>query len=164
MVFLADSNDCPSVGRIGDRVWLDMDGDGIQDPNETGIEGVTVELWKDGQLISTTITGKQAPTARNCRKFPGTGMFVNNLPRVSENWIYQPELDFFFFAVDKYWCINFVTRNFQKFCTQFFGGVGRTRKPQRISENQTNSVGYRCCLTAMAAATRSRTCRPGTTP
>ncbi len=46
------------MGRIGDRVWLDMDGDGIQGPSETGMEGVTVELWKDGQLIATTTTGK----------------------------------------------------------------------------------------------------------
>ncbi len=34
-------------GTIGDRVWLDVDGDGVQDIGEPGIEGITVEL-RDG--------------------------------------------------------------------------------------------------------------------
>ena len=34
-------------GLVGDRVWYDADGDGIQGPNEPGIEGVTVEIWSD---------------------------------------------------------------------------------------------------------------------
>ncbi len=29
---------------VGDKVWLDLDQDGIQDPNETGVAGVTVTL------------------------------------------------------------------------------------------------------------------------
>jgi uncharacterized repeat protein (TIGR01451 family) len=42
---------------IGDRVWLDSDGDGVQDGGEPGIAGVTVEL-KDASLvvIATTVT------------------------------------------------------------------------------------------------------------
>ena len=31
-------------GSIGDRVWNDADGDGVQDGGETGLVGVTVEL------------------------------------------------------------------------------------------------------------------------
>ncbi|MCB0045885.1 MAG: discoidin domain-containing protein [Caldilineaceae bacterium] len=41
------TNNQPGVtpqGTIGDRVWYDLDGDGVQDPNEGGIPGVTVEL------------------------------------------------------------------------------------------------------------------------
>jgi uncharacterized repeat protein (TIGR01451 family) len=34
------------VGALGDRVWKDLDGDGIQDPNEPGIEGVPVTLYR----------------------------------------------------------------------------------------------------------------------
>ena len=37
-----------STGSIGDRVWLDSDGDGIQDGAETGLGGVTVELYDPG--------------------------------------------------------------------------------------------------------------------
>gem|GEM_PF-2088673 len=42
--------DNPSPGAtagVGDRVWLDADGDGIQDPGEAGIGGVTVKLLTD---------------------------------------------------------------------------------------------------------------------
>jgi len=31
--------------EIGNRVWRDSDGDGIQDPDEPGIDGVTVQLF-----------------------------------------------------------------------------------------------------------------------
>gem|GEM_PF-876961 len=40
---------------IGDRLWIDYDGDGVQDPNEPGIPGAVVELTlPDGQVITTT--------------------------------------------------------------------------------------------------------------
>ena len=32
------------LGAIGDTVWFDIDGDGMQDPNEPGIPGITVQL------------------------------------------------------------------------------------------------------------------------
>ena len=32
------------TGAIGDRVWIDADGDGVQDPGEAGLAGVTVQL------------------------------------------------------------------------------------------------------------------------
>ncbi len=46
-----------SLGSIGDKVWDDLDRDGIQDPGESGIPGVTVELYKsDDTLVATTTT------------------------------------------------------------------------------------------------------------
>ena len=36
------------VIEIGDRVWVDADGDGLQGPSEPGLEGVTVTLTADG--------------------------------------------------------------------------------------------------------------------
>lgn len=48
---------CPLAPlEIGNRVWQDTDGDGIQDPDEPGIDGVTVELYRDGILVGTTVT------------------------------------------------------------------------------------------------------------
>jgi hypothetical protein len=45
------------TGSIGDRVWLDSDGDAFQDVGETGITGVTVELLdNDGNVIATQVT------------------------------------------------------------------------------------------------------------
>lgn len=44
-------------GSIGDKVWNDLDKDGIQDSNEGGIPGVTVKLYNcNDNLIATTTT------------------------------------------------------------------------------------------------------------
>jgi len=63
-----ETNNPPTgaTGAIGDRVWVDADGDGIQDPNEIGLPGVTVQLLSagpdgifgtpDDQVIATTTT------------------------------------------------------------------------------------------------------------
>jgi len=47
-----------STIRVGDRVWLDEDQDGIQDAGEPGVEGVTVNLYdtSTGDLRGTTVT------------------------------------------------------------------------------------------------------------
>jgi protocatechuate 3,4-dioxygenase beta subunit len=46
-----------SSGVIGDFVWKDLDGDGIQDAGETGLAGVTVRLYNgSGTLLSSTTT------------------------------------------------------------------------------------------------------------
>lgn len=43
--------------QIGDRVWMDTDGDGVQDPGEAPIAGVTVRLYDAaGNLVSTART------------------------------------------------------------------------------------------------------------
>ena len=42
---------------LGDTVWLDANGDGIQDPTETGVPGVVVNLYNSaGMLVATQIT------------------------------------------------------------------------------------------------------------
>ena len=51
---LADNQHDPTIdqgyyesARLGDFVWFDRDGDGVQDPGEEGVSGVTVTLYKD---------------------------------------------------------------------------------------------------------------------
>ena len=45
------------TASLGDRVWHDKDADGIQDPNEPGIPGVTVTLRdENGNVVATTTT------------------------------------------------------------------------------------------------------------
>ncbi|MFZ1307131.1 MAG: SdrD B-like domain-containing protein, partial [Ferruginibacter sp.] len=48
----------PTTNSIGDRVWLDSDGNGNQNGIETGISGVTVTLFAaDGvTIVATTVT------------------------------------------------------------------------------------------------------------
>ena len=38
------------IGRIGDFVWFDTDGDGVQDPGEPGIADVPVTLMQGDKL------------------------------------------------------------------------------------------------------------------
>lgn len=45
------------TGALGDRVWSDADGDGIQDPGEAGLAGVSLSLVNSaGTTIATTTT------------------------------------------------------------------------------------------------------------
>ena len=54
----ADFGFTPELGSIGDFVWLDVDGDGVQDAGELGISGVTVTLVSpDGSTMTTTTDG-----------------------------------------------------------------------------------------------------------
>ncbi len=48
-----------NAGMIGDRVWLDINNDGVQDSGEPGIPGVTVNLYDSTgtTLLATTTTG-----------------------------------------------------------------------------------------------------------
>lgn len=47
-----------SVGKIGDRVWADRNGNGIQDAGETGLANVDVDLLDcKGVLVASTKTG-----------------------------------------------------------------------------------------------------------
>ncbi|MEM9599333.1 MAG: SdrD B-like domain-containing protein, partial [Acidobacteriota bacterium] len=49
--------DGPALGSIGDFVWLDTDGDGVQDAGELGIEGVTLDLLDaSGDVVATMTT------------------------------------------------------------------------------------------------------------
>ena len=43
-----DVNNNTNNAALGDRVWVDSDSDGVQDPSEVGIEGVTVNLINPG--------------------------------------------------------------------------------------------------------------------
>ncbi|MFP4654363.1 MAG: SdrD B-like domain-containing protein [Methanohalobium sp.] len=44
---------------IGDYVWEDMDGDGVQNDGDTGIDNVTVELYNcNGDFLATTTTNE----------------------------------------------------------------------------------------------------------
>jgi hypothetical protein len=66
-VILAATDDNATVdagmfkkGTIGDRVWNDLDADGILDPTENGFAGITVKLYASTDLVtilSTKVTG-----------------------------------------------------------------------------------------------------------
>lgn len=41
-------------GRLGDKVWLDLNGNGLQDGDEGGIPGVMIELMRGGKVVAST--------------------------------------------------------------------------------------------------------------
>jgi protocatechuate 3,4-dioxygenase beta subunit len=46
-----------NTNSIGDKVWLDANKDGVQDPTEPGVAGVTVKLYDAlGNVVATTVT------------------------------------------------------------------------------------------------------------
>ncbi|MCP2728673.1 SdrD B-like domain-containing protein, partial [Limnofasciculus baicalensis] len=67
----------PLYGKIGDFVWKDLDGDGVQDGGaETGISGVTLNLYKDANGNSIidggdTIVATQTTNASGGYLFTG---------------------------------------------------------------------------------------------
>ena len=41
---------------VGDKVWQDTNGNGVQDAGEAGVSGVTVQLLKGGTSVATATT------------------------------------------------------------------------------------------------------------
>jgi hypothetical protein len=56
----------PAPIEIGNRVWVDVDNDGVQDANEVGLANITVDLYKAGILVTSTTTA-----ANGTYKFTG---------------------------------------------------------------------------------------------
>ncbi len=55
----------PCAGKIGDYVWSDLNWDGLQDTNETGINGVTVNLKNSaGTIVYTEATYTNPATGK----------------------------------------------------------------------------------------------------
>ena len=66
--------------EIGNRVWTDTDKDGLQDANETGIDGLTVDLYKGTTKVGTTTTangGQYYFTTANVNLNAATGILPN---------------------------------------------------------------------------------------
>ena len=64
---------CPAAPlEIGNRIWRDANGSGIQDPGEAGIGAVAVELYRGDTLVGTTTTA-------------GDGTYLFNAANVTRN-------------------------------------------------------------------------------
>jgi len=64
-----------NLGELGDRVWLDANANGIQDPNELGLNDVTVQLLDENEDVVAITT-----TANNATGDPGYYTFTSLLP------------------------------------------------------------------------------------
>ncbi|NOT38382.1 MAG: T9SS type A sorting domain-containing protein [Saprospiraceae bacterium] len=70
--------------QIGNYIWKDLNGNGIQDPIEQGLEGVVVNLLKNGNTIATATTNEKGQYVFSSEKYSGT----NSMP---ESFIYEIE-------------------------------------------------------------------------
>lgn len=66
--------------EIGNRVWNDTNGNGIQDPGEVGISGVTVQLWADTDGNGTVDTQIGTATTNSSGEYYFGGVNSTNVP------------------------------------------------------------------------------------
>ncbi|MCK9994643.1 MAG: hypothetical protein KAH56_00015 [Candidatus Krumholzibacteria bacterium] len=78
----------PELACIGDYVWEDLNLDGIQDPNEPGIEGVVVHLMNcTGDILAGTMTDADGKYLF-CDLRPGDYSIHFELP---EGYVFSPQ-------------------------------------------------------------------------
>jgi uncharacterized repeat protein (TIGR01451 family) len=66
--------------KIGDLIWFDLDGDGVQDADEPGIPGVTVWLYDS---TGTTLLATAVTNAQGLYTFSGLSANTNYIVRVN---------------------------------------------------------------------------------
>ena len=84
-----------SVVTIRSTVWNDLNGNGIQDPGEPGIAGVTVDLYSPaGQLLATAVTNAAGQYVfSNDPRLASTSSQVYSLYRLAPDTSYFVRLD-----------------------------------------------------------------------
>jgi protocatechuate 3,4-dioxygenase beta subunit len=76
------------LASVGDRVWEDMNANGLQDVGESGLPGVSVALYTgEGNLVSSIMTDSQGFYSFN-NLMPGSYYFVYSLP---DGYIFSPQ-------------------------------------------------------------------------
>ncbi|WP_341932995.1 SdrD B-like domain-containing protein [Microbacterium sp. LWO14-1.2] len=84
--------DLPPV-EIGNRVWLDLDGDGIQEAGEDPIAGVTVRLFDTaGNVVASAVTDAQGTYIFSSSPGTSTGSTIYGLP-LTPDTDYEIRLD-----------------------------------------------------------------------
>jgi Ca2+-binding RTX toxin-like protein/Tol biopolymer transport system component len=57
-VYTLDVTPPPVTASVGDKVWLDTNNNGIKEPQDTGLAGVTVQLYNSSnELVASTVSG-----------------------------------------------------------------------------------------------------------
>ena len=68
----------PAPIEIGNRVWKDLDFDGIQDPEEPGIANITINLYEGSLLVGTTSTNTNGEYLFNSSNVTGGLKYETN--------------------------------------------------------------------------------------
>lgn len=78
-------------GRLGDRCWLDLNGNGLQDGDEAGLPGVTIELIREGEVVATTVSDQYGYYAFH-NVYPTTYTLRVTWPEQVQPTVLRPEL------------------------------------------------------------------------
>lgn len=79
--------------NVGDFIWLDENGNGRQDPSESGINDVIVELYNDQNvLLQSTVSGPNPESSES-------GHYLFTSLEVGNYYIKVPTLDLYDFAI-----------------------------------------------------------------
>ena len=78
-------------GRLGDRCWLDLNGNGLQDGDEGGLPGVTIELLRDGEVVATAVSDQYGYYAFH-NVYPTTYTLRVTWPAEVQPTVLRPEL------------------------------------------------------------------------
>ncbi|MGE5681957.1 MAG: SdrD B-like domain-containing protein, partial [Bacillota bacterium] len=80
---------CPAApASIGDKVWNDVNKNGIQDNGETGVSGVTVELYGANNLLKATTTTNSSGIYSFTNLAPGSYSLKFILP---SGYVFSPK-------------------------------------------------------------------------
>ena len=78
----------PAPIEIGNRVWNDTDQDGVQDPGEAAIAGVSVQLVKSGTVIATAMTNSEGNYYFSSASGTTSGNAIYNITQLTPNMTY----------------------------------------------------------------------------
>jgi len=74
------------MASIGDRLWLDANGNGVQDAGETGVNGATVQLLDGSNNVLATATPAVTATTPSATSTPAPTRFRSSPPRCPRAW------------------------------------------------------------------------------
>lgn len=78
-----------SQGTVGNYVWNDINGDGMQDVSETGINGISIALWKSIDLIAGNSDDSLRQTVSTADDINGNPGYYEFLITQSGNYFVQ---------------------------------------------------------------------------
>jgi hypothetical protein len=70
----------PGTAGLGDFVWVDTNQNGLQDPGEVGVPGVTVNLFPAAEPGAVSVASTDAPLASATTDANGEYLFMNLVP------------------------------------------------------------------------------------
>ncbi|MBC6993971.1 SdrD B-like domain-containing protein [Neolewinella lacunae] len=125
--------------EIGNRVWLDVNNDGIQNPGENGINGVRVELFKDIGGVMTKVA--ETTTAASATQGDGAFRFSSSPAQTWSNGQTRVLPDMNYEVRVSLANLQSVNGNIIAFATANAGGNATNNNKTDLSDSDANTSG-----------------------